>query len=199
MAWPTNKYQASKLVGMIGEEWVHDYLKRNWMDTEIKDVRQDPAWKLMDVDFAVTQFKEEAKHGFANVVLIEVKTDQHTLKTNNFAFEVEKKFAIGGNNVQGAWPRSKADQWWYVCATEHMEVLLYVLNAKVMRDIYTNEVMARCFDVTMHEKDNGDKFWCRLVPVDHVPLGWRGMPRRILSADQLDERMAAIMEREGVK
>jgi len=201
MAWPTNKYQASKLVGMIGEEWVLDYLKQNRMSAEIVDVRKDKGWKEMDVDFTVTQFVALPDHwDQQQVTLIEVKTDQHTLKTDNFAFETKKEFA-NGDKVQGAWLRSRADEWWYVCATEGMDVVLYVLNAKLMRKIYTFEVLEKGFDEPKkpHKRDNGDKFWCRLVPVEHIPVGWRGYPRTILSADQLDERMAAIMEREGVK
>lgn len=194
MRWPTDKHEEARLVGLIGEGWVWKRLNHNAQGT-VEDLRDDKGWQDMDVDFAVTNVKKET-------ILIEVKTDQHILGTGNFAFET-KKVPHSGAATRGAWLRSVAHQWWYVCATQHKDVALYILNAIVLRDIFTLEVLEKQNDGvdTYREIENrrdsrAISFMCRLVPVDMVPLGWRGEGQTIMAAEELHRRMDDIMRKE---
>lgn len=207
MRWPTDKQEEARLVGLIGESWVWERLNhttedtikdRVWLGGEVftvEDLRDDKGWQDMDVDFAVTDRNCET-------TLIEVKTDQHALVTGNFALET-KKVPGSGAATRGAWVRSVAHQWWYVCATQGKDVVLYILNAKVLRDIFTLEVLEGKHDgvdtyraIENRRESRSISFICRLVPVDMVPVGWRGEGKFIMTAGQLDRRMDDIMRKE---
>lgn len=122
-------FNQSIKLGERGEKFVREWLTKRYGTDNVRDVRGDPKYRTVDIDFVV-------RNRSGTEVAVEVKTDQYT--THNIFYETVS--AVETNSL-GCMHKSKADYLAYYFINLEK---LYIIELSEFNDWMRKQIAQGC-------------------------------------------------------